>query len=162
MLYMLYDIIVLEPSIMFHVSSWPCNHYCDCVIWCDWCVTVWLWCHSNPNSKFRKVKKKTLNEKTWVQASHLWYYPPPSRFLLLEELVSSSFFIILSSLFYLFQFLSNFFKYSYLNFPSSLSYNIFAVNFPGNSPLLKFFSSIQSIFSCLLTFVFILSSNSTT
>ena len=93
---------------------------------------------------------------------HISDITPPSRFLLLEELVGSSFFIILSSLFYLFQFLSNFFKYSSLNFPLSHSYNIFAINFPSNSPLLKSFSSIQSIFSCLLTSVFILFLNSVT
>ena len=62
--------------------------------------------------------------------------------------------------FYLCQFLSNFLKYSSLNFPSSHPYNIFTINLPGNSPLLKSFSSILSNFSCLLTSVFILPSNS--
>ena len=87
---------------------------------------------------------------------------PPSRFLLLEELLVSSSCIILSFPFHLFQFLSNFFKYSFSNFPSSHLYNIFAVYFPGNSPLLKFFSSAISNFFCLLTSTFILSSNSAT
>ena len=87
---------------------------------------------------------------------------PPSRFLLLEELVGSSFFPILSSPFYLLQFLSNFFKYSFLNFPSSHLYNIFAVYFPGNSALLESFSSAKSNFSYLLTSTFILPSNSAT
>ena len=58
------------------------------------------------------------------------------------------------------QFLSNFLKYSFLNFLLFYSYNIFVVNFPGNSPLLKSLSSTISSFSCLLTSVFILSSNS--
>ena len=58
------------------------------------------------------------------------------------------------------QFLSNFLRYSSSNFPSSHSYSIFAINFPGNSPLLKSFSSAISSFSCLLTSVFILPSNS--
>ena len=57
------------------------------------------------------------------------------------------------------QFLSNFLKYSFSNFPSSHPYSIFAVNFPGNSPLLKtFFSAIFNFFY-LLTFVFILPLN---
>ena len=40
------------------------------------------------------------------------------------------------------QFLSNFFRYSFSNFPSSYLYNIFAVYFSSNSPLLKSLSSI--------------------
>ena len=58
------------------------------------------------------------------------------------------------------QFLSNFFRYSSSNFPLSHPYNIFAINFPGNSPLLKSLSSAISIFSCLLTSTFIRPSNS--
>ena len=58
------------------------------------------------------------------------------------------------------QFLSNFLKYSFSNFPLSYLYNIFAINFPGNFPLLKSFSSAISNFFCLLTSVFILPSNS--
>ena len=78
-LHMLYNIIILEPSTLFYVTTWLCDHYCDHVIWCDWCVTVWLWCHYNPNprsknkeEKRKKKKKKKLNEKTRVQASHIW------------------------------------------------------------------------------------------
>ena len=26
---------------------------CDCVIWCDWCVTAWS-CHPYPNPRFKK------------------------------------------------------------------------------------------------------------
>ena len=62
--------------------------------------------------------------------------------------------------FYLHQFLSNFLKYSSSNFPLSHPYNIFAINFPGNSPFLKSFSSAISNFYCLLSSIFILSSNS--
>ena len=58
------------------------------------------------------------------------------------------------------QFLSNFLRYSSSNFPLSHPYNIFAVNFPGNSPLLKSLSFAISSFSCLLTSAFILPSNS--
>ena len=62
--------------------------------------------------------------------------------------------------FHFHQFLSNFFKYSSLNFPSSHLYNIFTINLPGKSPLLKSLSSTISIFSYLLTSAFILPSNS--
>ena len=85
-----------------------------------------------------------------------------SRFLLLEELHTSSPCLILSSLFYLFQFFSNFFRYSFLNLLLSHLYNILTIYFPGNSPLLKTFSSTTFNFSCLLTFALILSSNSST
>ena len=56
--------------------------------------------------------------------------------------------------FHLCQFLSNFLKYSSSNLPSSHPYNIFAVNFPSNSPLLKSLSSASSIFSCFLISIF--------
>ena len=57
------------------------------------------------------------------------------------------------------QFLSNFLKYSSSNFLLSHPYSIFAINFPGNSTLLKTFFSAISKFFYLLTFVFILLSN---
>ena len=60
------------------------------------------------------------------------------------------------------QFLSNFFKYSSLNFPLSHLYNIFVVYFHSNSSLLKFLSSTLFNFSYLLILAFNLSSNSTT
>ena len=47
------------------------------------------------------------------------------------------------------------------NFPSSYSYNIFAVYFSGNSFFLKSLSFIISNFSCLLTSILIFSLNST-
>ena len=57
----------------------------------------------------------------------------------------------------------NFFPIS-LNIHSQTSYpySIFTIYFPSNSPLLKSYSSTVSIFSCFLTSVFILYSNSTT
>jgi len=58
MLYMLYDIIVLKPFIMFLMTTWSCDYYCDYDIWCDWYVTVWSWYHSNPNPESKKKKKK--------------------------------------------------------------------------------------------------------
>ena len=85
----------------------------------------------------------------------------PSRFLLLDKLVGSSL-LCLSSPFHYFQFFSNFLKYSVSNFLSSHPYNIFAIYFPGNSSLLKFFSSTISNFSCHLTSASILLLNSTT
>ena len=75
-LYMLYDIIVLKPSTMFHVTMWSCDHYCECVIWYDLCVTVCdcditLTLTLNPRIKKRKRKRK-LNKKARVQALHIW------------------------------------------------------------------------------------------
>ena len=87
---------------------------------------------------------------------------PPSRFLLLEKLVGSFSYLVLSFPFQFCQFFSNFLKYSFLNFLLYYLYNILAIYFPGSSPLLKLFSSIQSNSSCLLTSVFTLSSNSIT
>ena len=87
---------------------------------------------------------------------------PPSRFLSLEELVGSSFFLILFYPFHFFQFLFNFLKYSSSNLPSFHLYNIFTIYFPGSSPLLKSLSLALSNFSCLLTSMFILLSNSAT
>ena len=64
--------------------------------------------------------------------------------------------------FYFHQFLSNFFKYSSSNFPSFYLYNIFAIYFSTNSPLLKSSSSTISNFSCHLTSALSLLSNSAT
>ena len=49
------------------------------------------------------------------------------------------------------QFLSNFLRYSALNFPSSYPYSNFAIYFPSNIPLLNSLSPGISVFSCLLT-----------
>ena len=53
---MLYDIILLEPSTLFHVR-------------CDWCMVVWLWCCVNPNPKSpNKIKEKEItNEKRKIK-----------------------------------------------------------------------------------------------
>ena len=99
--------------------------------------------------------------KKLVSRLHISDITPPSRFLLLEKFVGSSFFVFSSS-FYLFQFLSNFFKYLFSNFPSFHPYNIFAIYFPGSSALLKSFFSTKSNFFYFLTSIFILPSNSTT
>ena len=92
-----------------------------------------------------------ISDITPLQGSYSW-----------RNLLVHLSFLILSFLFHLFQFLSNLFKYSFLNFPLFHSYNILAIYFPGSSALLKFFSSAKSNFSCLLTSVFILFSNSVT
>jgi len=57
------------------------------------------------------------------------------------------------------QFLSNFLKYSSLNFPSSYLYNIFTRYFSDNSFFLKFLYFTVFNFSCLLTSAYNLSSN---
>ena len=64
--------------------------------------------------------------------------------------------------FYFHQILSNFLKYSFSNFLLFYLYNIFAVYFSGNSSLLKSHSFTKSNFSCLLTSVLSLFSNSAT
>ena len=64
--------------------------------------------------------------------------------------------------FYLCRFLSNFLRYSALNFSSSHLYSNFTIYFPSNIPLLNSFSPVASIFSCLLTSVLNPSSNSFT
>ena len=63
--------------------------------------------------------------------------------------------------FHCYQFLFNFFKYFFLNFPLSHPYNIFIIYFSGSSLLLKSLFSTIFIFSCHLTFMFILLLNST-
>ena len=66
--------------------------------------------------------------------------------------------VFLSFPFYHIQFLSNFFKYFFLNFPSSHPYNNFAVYLPSNSTLLKSFSSANSNFSYFFISIFPLKS----
>ena len=34
------DVISLEPSLSFYYLM-TCDHYCDHVMWYDWCVTAW-------------------------------------------------------------------------------------------------------------------------
>ena len=53
--------------------------------------------------------------------------------------------------FHLCQFLSNFFRYSASNFPSSHPYSNFTIYFLSNIPLLNSLSPGISVFSCLLT-----------
>ena len=79
MLCILYNIIILKPSTIFFVTMWLYDYYCDCAIWCDWYVTVWLWHHSNPNSKFqngkinwKRKRKGNLNKKVSIQTLYIW------------------------------------------------------------------------------------------
>ena len=82
-----------------------------------------------------------------------------SLLLLLLTLPSLQGFSSRETSFHFRQFLSNFLKYSSSNFLLSHPYSIFAINFLGNSTLLKTFFSAISKFFYLLTFVFILLSN---
>ena len=72
MLNILYDIVLPEPSTLFHVT-------CDCVtvtLSCDWCVTLWQWCHVNPNPKSLKMKikeKEITNEKRKNEIVRVYY-----------------------------------------------------------------------------------------
>ena len=109
--------------------------------------------NSNPKFKNRKqIEKRSKNKKE-------------------KKIKLSLTFVILTSFsfqgfssrktnFYFCQFLSNFFRYSSLNFLSSQPYNIFTIYFSSNFSLLKSFSSAMSNFSCYITSTFILSSNS--
>ena len=62
--------------------------------------------------------------------------------------------------FHLYQFFSNFLRYSLLNFLSFYPYNIFAIYFSGNSLFLKSCPLVSSNLSYLLTSILILSSKS--
>jgi len=62
--------------------------------------------------------------------------------------------------FYFCQFLFKFFRYLFSNFLSFYPYNIFAIYFSNNFLLLKSLFSTLSNYSCLLTSVFTLLSNS--
>ena len=64
--------------------------------------------------------------------------------------------------FHFHQFLSNFFRYLFLNFPSSYLYNIFVMYFSSNSFFLKSLSSTISNFFYFLTSIFSFPLNSTT
>ena len=69
------------------------------------------------------------------------------------------------TVFHLCQFLSNFLKYSFSNFPLFQPYSNFAIYFPGNSILLNSFAFVfcfQFTSSCLLTSAPILPLNSST
>ena len=117
------------------------------------CVTAWSH-HSNPNPnsknriKENKIKIRKENRKK------------PSPLLIILILPPLQGFSSGETDFHFHQFLSNFFKYSSSNFLSSHLYNIFAIYFSGNFPLLMSFSSTISNFSCLLISAFILPSNS--
>ena len=97
-----------------------------------------------------------LQRNSPISSSYLFSFFLHFSSTLLKYLLSS----ICLSPFYFFQFFSNLFKYSSSNFRSSHPYNIFAMNFPGSSLLLKSLSSAISIFSCFLTSTLIFSSNS--
>jgi len=60
-LYMLYDIIVLKPSTMFHVPMWPCDFFCNSVInvWqYDYDITLTLNLDLRVQKRKKKKKKK--------------------------------------------------------------------------------------------------------
>ena len=98
---------------------------------------------SNPKSK-NEMKKKKLS----------------SLSLTLTLFLLQGFFFRETE-FHFCQFLSNFLKYSSPKFPSFHSYNIFAIYFPSNFPLLKSLFFTLSNFYFLLNSIFILLSNST-
>ena len=85
-----------------------------------------------------------------------------SLFLIFLILPSFQGFFFRETDFHFCQFLSNFFRYLFLNFPLFYPYNIFAMYFPSNFPLLKSLSSAVSNFSYHLTSTSNLPSNPAT
>jgi len=60
-LYILYDIILSEPSTSFYCYLMTCDHYCDHFMWL---VTVWLWYHAKTLTPvLRTEDKRNKNEK---------------------------------------------------------------------------------------------------
>ena len=54
-LIILYDIILPKPFTLFQGDMWLCNCDSNVVMWLMWqFVTVWQWCHINPDPKFPK------------------------------------------------------------------------------------------------------------
>ena len=102
----------------------------------------------NSNSKF---KIKNENEKNKTKSTIFNSNITPLQDFFFKE-----------TDFHFCQFLSNFFKYFFLNFLLSHLYNIFTIYFPGNYSLLKSCFSTISKFSCFLTSALNLPSNSTT
>ena len=123
-----------EPSISFYVSCdlWPC-HLMWPAVWQHDLVTF----NPNPGSKNRikenNPKENQIRKEKWKILS------PLLSFLTLSPLQGFS---SRETNFHFCQFLSNFLRYSSSNFPSSHLYNIFAINFPGDSPLLKCYGTL--------------------
>jgi len=118
-----------------------------------------MWYHANlliliQKEKINKNKNKNKNEK-WNKNNS----SSPSLTLTLPPFQG---FYFRETNIYFHQFFSNFFRYLFLNFPSSYLYNIFTIYFSSNSSFLKSFSSIISNFSCFLISALSLTSNSTT
>jgi len=117
---MLYNITYSKTFYHFLCIMW----LCDIWLWHMWQLHITSYYTSLSKSKIIKIKIKTKDKIT-------------------KSLVFNSN-ITLSS-----KFLSNFLKYSSLNFLSFYSYNIFIIYFSSNSPLLKSLFSFISNFSCI-------------
>ena len=120
---------------------------------------VWLFCdsdikhHTNPNPRSQNEKinwNENENNKRKEFKSTIFNF----------NITSLQGFSFEKIEFHFCQFLSNFFKYSFLNFPSFHLYNTFAIYFLSNFPLLKSLSSTMSSFFCCLIFILNLPSNS--
>ena len=82
-LYILYNIILSEPSTSFYCYLMTCDHYCDHVMWL---VTVWLWYHAktltpvlriedkrNKNEKMKRKVKRNLGPNFVSLTQCFWY-----------------------------------------------------------------------------------------
>ena len=132
---------LLRLSTVIYHDMWLCDYDIFMTVTCNVMLTLNI---SSQNGKWKKMKKIV---KSNVHNSNI---------IFLQGFFSGE------TNFHFYQFLSNFFKYSFSNFPSSHLYNIFAIYSSGNSLLLESLSSIISNFSCCLTSAFNIPSNSAT
>ena len=150
---MLYDIISSKMFYFLPCIMWLVTMLSDVTYY----VTVWFH-HSNPNpSSKNRIKENKLERKIKIQKENRKRL---SLLLVILTLPPFQGFSSRETNFHFCQFLSNFLKYSFSNFLSSHLYNIFVVYLSSSSLFLKFFSSIISNFSYLLTLALILLSNS--
>jgi len=121
----LYDVILPESSIssMCHRTVWLWLWHCH--------VTRWQCCHINTNPEFLEVKEKEITNENWEmrKVKVKWL----KSTVLNSDITSLQGFFSGETDFHFRQFLSNFLRYSFSNFPLFYPYNIFAVYFPGNS-----------------------------
>jgi len=132
---------------MFFYDTWSYDHdmWHVTYVWQFVIVTCNVILNLNSKSENKKIKR---NENRWSPLSSILTLLPIQGFFSEE------------TNFHFYQFLSNFLKYSFSNFPLCYLYNIFSVYFSSNSSLLKSCSSTKSNFFYLLTSVLILLSNS--
>jgi len=72
MLYMLYDIILLESSMSFSMILWLVTITMSSDVWqCDYDITLTLTLDPNKENKRKNKKTRELNKETSVQALYV-------------------------------------------------------------------------------------------